>query len=365
MHSIPLFNLKAQHQAIRKKIDHAIRGVLDSHQFILGMSVDIFEKESARFLNCRYALGVASGTDAILLSLAALGAGPGDEVITSPHTFFGTVGPILHLGAKPVFIDIDPRTYNLNPSHIAKKISSKTKVILPVHMYGQCAEMTVIRKISQEYHLSVVEDGAQAFGAIHQGKRAGTWGELGAFSFYPSKNLGACGDGGLIVGNQKSLMEKIRMLRVQGARRKYIHEICGYNSRLDSIQAAILGVKLKYIDQWNQARRKIAEAYDQRLKEIREVKIPYVTGGNIPIYHLYTIRAQKRDRLIEFLKKRGIETGIYYPLPQHLQKAVHGYKRGDFPETERAARETLTLPIFPELKREDQEYVVSAIKEFY
>lgn len=367
MQNIPLFNLKLQHQAIRTQLDLAVRQVLDSCQFILGKDVSLFEAEAARFLGCRYTLGVASGTDAILLSLAALGVGFGDEVITTPHTFFGTVGPIVHLGAKPVFVDINSDTYNIEPGLIHKKISKKTKAILTVHMYGQCADMTQVRKIGLEYDIPVVEDSAQAFGALHDGKRAGSIGTIGAFSFYPSKNLGACGDGGLVSSNRKTLIEKIQMLRVQGCRRKYIHETPGYNSRLDSIQAALLSVKLKYIDRWNQDRRERAALYTELLNNLEEVDAPYTDPRNTPIYHLYVIRAKKRNRLIQFLGERGIEAGIYYPLPQHLQKAIAhcGYKKGDFPETERAALQTLTLPMFPELTKQQQEFITNSIKEFY
>ncbi len=364
---IPLVDIKQQHQSIRRELEKTIRQVFDSNQFVLGGDVDRFEREAADFLGCRYAVGVASGTDALLLSLVALGIGRGDEVITTPSTYFATVGAILHAGAKPVFVDIAPDTYTINTSLIKRKISRKTKVILPVHLYGQCAEMESILTIAKQYQLAVVEDCAQAFGAVREGKKAGTFGDLGAFSFYPTKNLGACGDGGLIVGGRETLMEKIRSLRVQGSRRdnKYIHDVAGYNSRLDSIQAAILKVKLKYINQWNQARREKANIYHRLLKDIREIQTPYVAPGNTPIYHLYCVRAKKRDHLIDFLKKNGIETGIYYPLPQHLQKAVPGYQRGDFPEAERASRETLTLPMFPELTEEEQKYIACSIRDFY
>jgi dTDP-4-amino-4,6-dideoxygalactose transaminase len=365
--TIPLVSLKGQHDSIRAELDRAIKEVLDANQFVLGESVESFEKEIGRFLGCKYALGVASGTDALLLSLAALGIGRGDEVITTPSTYFATVGAILHAGAKPVFVDIASDTYTINTSLIKRKISRKTKAILPVHLYGQCAGMDDILTIAKQYQLAVVEDCAQAFGAMREGKKAGTFGDLGAFSFYPTKNLGACGDGGLIVGDRETLMEKIRSLRAQGSRRdnKYIHDVVGYNSRLDSIQAAILKVKLKYINQWNQARREKANIYNRLLKDIREIQTPYVALGNTPIYHLYCIRAKKRDQLINFLEKNGIETGIYYPLPQHLQKAVPGYQRGDFPEAERASRETLTLPMFPELTEEEQEYITCSIRDFY
>ncbi|MBI1976568.1 MAG: DegT/DnrJ/EryC1/StrS family aminotransferase [Candidatus Omnitrophica bacterium] len=367
MNRVPLFNMNLQRQAIRLEIERAVKEVLNSGQYVLGESVRRFEKEAAHFLGSRYAVGVASGTDAILLSLTALGVSRADEVITSPHTFFGTVGPVLHLGAKPVFVDIDPQTYNIAPQEIRKKISKKTKAILPVHLYGQCADIVAIKKISSEYGIPVVEDTAQAFGALREGKRAGTWGDLGAFSFYPTKNLGAYGDGGLICTNRRSLFERIRVLRVQGARRKYFHELAGYNSRLDSIQAAVLSVKLKYIDRWNEARREKAGFYQEKLKNIQQIILPYIAPKNVPIYHLYAIRAKKRDALAKSLAKQGVETGVYYPLPQHLQKALigWGYQKGDFPEAERAAHETLTLPMFPELTRQQQERVIQSIREFY
>ena len=364
---IPLVSLKGQHDSIRKELDRAIKGVLDASQFVLGESVEFFEKEVGQFLGRKYALGVASGTDALLLSLVALGIGRGDEVITTPSTYFATVGAILHAGAKPIFVDITPDTYTIDTSLIKRKISRKTKAILPVHLYGQCAEMDKILTIANQHQLAVVEDCAQAVGAMQGDKKAGTFGDLGAFSFYPTKNLGACGDGGLIVGERETLMKRIRSLRVQGARQnnKYVHDVVGYNSRLDSIQAAILTVKLKYINQWNQKRREKANIYDQFLKGIRGIQTPYVVPGNTAIYHLYCIRAKKRDRLMDFLKKRGVETGIYYPVPQHLQKAVPGYKKGDFPESEKASRETLTLPMFPELTEIQQRFIARSIEEFY
>lgn len=364
---IPLVDIKQQHQAIRLELEKAIRQVFDSNQFILGGDVERFEREAADFLGCRYAVGVASGTDALLVSLTALGIGRGDEVITTPNTYFATVGAILHAGAKPIFVDIRPDTYNIDPNLIRKRISRKTKAILPVHLYGQCAEMDNILTIANEHELAVIEDGAQAFGAMQGKKKAGTFGDLGAFSFYPTKNLGGCGDGGLIVGDRKTLMGEIRSLRTQGSRpnHKYIHDLLGYNSRLDSIQAAILRVKLRYINQWNQARREKANVYNRFLKDIREIQTPYVAPGNTPIYHLYCVRAKKRNPLMGFLKNRGIETGVYYPVPQHLQKAVAGYQMGDFPETERAARETLTLPVFPEITKQEQAFVVSSIQDFY
>jgi dTDP-4-amino-4,6-dideoxygalactose transaminase len=253
----------------------------------------------------------------------------------------------------------------MNPRLIEKKILRKTRVILPVHLYGQCADMAAIKKVGEEYKIPILEDGAQAFGALQNGKRTGTMGTMGAFSFYPSKNLGACGDGGLIVSHQKNLMDKIRMLRVQGTRRKYIHEVVGYNSRLDTIQAAILRIKLKHIDRWNQKRREKADFYNRLFRGVKEIEPPYIAPGNTPIYHLYCVRAKKRDRLMHFLKDKGIETGIYYPVPQHLQKAVPGYQKGDFPETERAVRETLTLPMFPELTEAQQKYIIAAIWDFY
>ncbi len=362
---VPLFNLKAQHEPIRRELDQALKGVLDSNQFILGSAVRVFETLAARFLGARYAAGVASGTDAILLSLVALGVGTGEEVITTPFTFFGTIGPILHLKAKPIFVDIDPRTYTLSPGLIKRKISKKTKVILPVHLYGQCANMTEIKNTAEEHQIPIVEDAAQAFGSLHRGKKAGTFGELGVFSFYPSKNLGACGDGGLVCSNRKDLVEKIKKLRVQGAGKKYTHEVAGFNSRLDSIQAALLEVKLKYIARWNQKRREKAEVYNQLLKTIREIEIPAVSNENTPIYHLYVIRARKRNHLIEFLTRRGIQTSIYYPLPLHLQKAVSGYAKGDFPESERAAREVLAIPLYPEITEQEQQWVASSIQDFY
>ncbi len=364
---IPLVDIQQQHRSIRRNLEKAIHGVFDSNQFIFGKDVERFESEAADFLKCRYAVGVASGTDALFLSLVALGIRAGDEVITTPHTYFATVGAILHAGARPVFVDIDPLSYALDPSLIRQKISWKTKAILPVHLYGQCADMKEIAKIAREHRLTVIEDCAQAFGAMQSGRYAGTFGDLGAFSAYPTKNLGACGDGGFITVEKKNLVERIRTLRVQGSRKghKYVHDVMGYNSRLDSLQAAILRVKLKHIARWNQQRREKAEIYHRLLNGIPQIQTPWTIPGNVHVYHLYVIRAQQRDRLRAFLKKKGIETGVYYPLPQHLQKAVGGYKKGDIPEAEKAAEETVTLPMFPELTRQQQTFIVSGIQKFY
>ncbi len=375
---IPLLDLKAQYYTYREEIKEAIEEVLESQHFILGPKVKEFEEEIARYCVVKEAVGVASGTDALLLSLMAIGIGHEDEVITTPYTFFATAEAIFRLGASPVFVDIDPQTYNIDPErieeHLKKHPFPRLKAIIPVHLFGQCTDMNPILEIAQKYHLKVIEDACQALGAKYsKGEdlfQAGTMGELGCFSFFPSKNLGAFGDGGMVVTNDSELASKIRILRVHGANPKNYHPLVGINSRLDAIQAAILKVKLKYLDSWNKARQGKARRY-QRLFEEAEL-LPFLTppgerGEDFHTYNQYVVRVLERDRLGEFLAKNGIETAIYYPLPLHLQACfkVMGYKKGDFFEAERASKETLSLPIYPELEAPAQEYIVSKIREFY
>jgi len=363
---VPLLDLKAQYDPIKGELTSAIRDVMEKSSFILGPFVEKLERDIAAYSGAKYGIGVASGTDALLLSLRASGIDTGDEVITSSYTFFATAGSISRLGAKPVFVDIDLKTYNILPSLIESKITKKTKAIIPVHLYGQCSDMNPILAIAAKHNLKVIEDAAQAIGAEYEGRKAGSMGDTGCLSFFPSKNLGGCGDGGMVLTNDDGIAEKIRVLRVHGSKPKYYHSIVGYNSRLDSLQAAILSVKFKYLDGWSEARRKNAQRYDNLFKGTGIVT-PYITPANKSVYNQYVIRVEKRDDLQKFLKEKGVETALYYPLPLHLQKCYEnlGYKEGDLPESEKAAKETIAIPVYPELTEGQQKYVVDSIKEFY
>jgi dTDP-4-amino-4,6-dideoxygalactose transaminase len=362
---IPLLDLKAQYKTIQDKVNSAIQDVLDSQIFILGPKVQQFETEVARYCGVKHAIGVASGTDALLLALMALDVGLGDEVLTTPYTFFATAGSISRLGAKPVFVDIDPETYNINPKLIKSRITKKTKTIIPVHLFGQCADMDPILHVAKEFNIPVVEDAAQSIGATYKGRSAGTMGNLGTLSFFPSKNLGAFGDGGMVLTNDDQLAEKVRLLRIHGSKPKYYHQLVGVCSRLDSLQAAVLSVKLKYLDQWSEGRRLNASRYDFLFQGMR-VGLPKTLEGNTHIYNQYIVRVAQRDSLKKFLDERQIGNEIYYPLPLHLQKcyAHLQHKPGDFPESEKAAQETIGLPIYPELTLAQQEIIVQAFKEF-
>jgi dTDP-4-amino-4,6-dideoxygalactose transaminase len=381
---VPLLDLKLQYARIKDEIQKEINEVLESQNFILGPKVEALEQEMARYLGVRYSIGCSSGTDAILLSLMAIGISPGDLVITTPYTFFATSGSISRLRAVPLFVDIDPLTYTIAPDLMEKKIlrmnrneRKRLKAIIPVHLYGQCSDMKAILSIAREHGLKVVEDAAQALGASCSGRKAGSMGDLGCFSFFPSKNLGGYGEGGMVVTSKKTLADKIRMLRVHGSKKRYHHHIVGYNARMDALQGAVLRVKLKYLDVWNEARRLCAERYRELflqsgLTENKKFKkspviLPAVKKGNYHIYHQFIIRSKQRNRLKKFLIENSIGCEIYYPIPLHLQECYRdlGYRKGDFPEAEKAAQETLALPIYPELRYEQQEYVVSNIREFY
>jgi len=362
---VPFLDLKREYASIRKEIDQAISEVLNHTQFILGPEVKALEVEIARYCETKYAIGVASGTDALLLSLRACGVEPGDEVITSTFSFFASAGVIANLKAKPVFVDIDPFTYNIDPLQIEKKITKKTKVIMPVHLFGQCADMDPILAIAEKHKIKVVEDAAQSIGAKYQGKKTGSMGDTGCFSFYPSKNLDGAGDGGMVVTNDAELAEKIKLLRVHGSKTKYFHSIVGYNSRLDTLQAAILKVKLKYLDSWHEKRRENAAYYDRAFKGM-DLITPRVESFNYHIYNQYTIAVKDREKLKEHLAQNQIGFDTYYPLPLHLQKCFEelGYKKGDLSNSEKKAAEVLSLPIYPWLTKEEQDFVISAIKEF-
>ena len=433
--SVPILDLTRQYETIKPEIDAAVAQVLASGRFILGPEVKAFEEEVAEYCGVKHAIGVASGTDALLLSLKALGIGPGDKVILPSFTFFATAGVVHNVGATPVFADIDPKTFNLDPASVRRILESSpanrtnptnsinptnptnsvVKAIIPVHLYGQMADMDEIMAIAKEYNIAVVEDAAQAIGAeyrsasllnkpnkpnepnklnkpyelneLHEpnkphepnelnelsepgpSARAGSIGDLGCFSFFPTKNLGAYGDGGMVVTNDDALAERIRILRVHGSKPKYYHRMVGVNSRLDALQASILRVKLPHLDEWTAARQRIATTYDDMLKDVQGIETPYRAPDRSQIFHQYTIRVLngQRDQLRDYLKEKGIGTFVYYPLSLHLQECFQdlGYKEGDLPETERASQEVLSLPVFPELSEEEQAYVVQAIQRFF
>lgn len=363
---VPLLDLKAQYEALRDEFHAAIERVVASQQFILGPEVEALEEEVAAYSHCRYGIGVSSGTDALLVSLMAIGIRPGDEVITTPYTFFATAGSIARLGAKPVFVDIDPRTYNLDPAGIEAVITPHTKAIIPVHLFGQMADMDPIMAIAERHSLYVIEDSAQAIGAEYKGRRAGSIGHLGCFSFFPSKNLGGFGDGGMVTTNDPSLADKVRLLRGHGARPKYYHKVVGGNFRLDALQAAVLRVKLKYLNEWTAARQHNAERYRQLFTAAGvPVGLPYDAGYGRHIYNQFVIRSKRRDALMAHLKANAIGCEIYYPVPLHLQEcfADLGYQAGDFPASEEAAQETIAIPVYPELTEAQQRRVVEVVAE--
>lgn len=359
---VPMLDLDAQYEPIKDKVLNAIVEVLDSKKFINGPQVKELEETIADYCQCKYAIGVSSGTDAILVSLMAFDIGYGDEVITTPFTFFATAGCIHRVGAKPVFVDIDPQTYNINPELIEERITERTKAIIPVHLFGQTADMDPILEIARKYNLFVIEDAAQAIGADYKGKRAGSLGNVGCFSFFPSKNLGCCGDGGMVTTNSEELAEKIRILRAHGSKPKYYHKAVGGNFRLDTIQAAVVLAKFPFLELWHKARQENARYYDEHLSDV--VTTPYVSPGNRMIYNQYTIRTPDRDELKGKLDQAGIGNAIYYPVPLHLQECFVylGYKEGDLPEAERAAKEVISIPIYGELTMEQKEYIVETIK---
>jgi len=364
--SVPLLDLKRQYASIKTEIDEAIAKVVTHAQFILGPEVKTFEESVASYCKTKFAIGVASGTDALLISLRACGVGTGDEVIIPTFSFFATAGVVHNLGAKPVFVDINPETYNLDPDLIQEKITKKTKVIMPVHLFGQTCDMDPILDLAKKYNLKVVEDAAQALGAEYKSKKAGSLGDLGCFSFFPSKNLGGMGDGGMVVTSNPELAEKIKLLRTHGAKQKYYHDIVGYNSRLDTLQAAVLNVKLKYLDSWSKKRRENAQVYNQQLKGL-EITLPKAESFNYHIYNQYTIAVKNRDELKDILKQKGIGCEVYYPVPLHLQECFSylGYKKGSCTISEMKASDVISLPVFPELTEAEQNYVISAIKQFY
>lgn len=384
---VPLLDLHAQYQAVRDEIRSAVDEVFESQHFILGPVVQACEKAIAEYSGCKHGVGVSSGTDALLAVLMAEGIGANDEVITTPYTFFATAGCIARLGALPVFVDIDPATFNIDPHLIEKAVTSRTKAIMPVHLYGQCADMDPILAVAAKHNLVVIEDAAQAIGSEYKGRRAGSMGHYGCFSFFPSKNLGCAGDGGMVTTNDPARAERVALMRTHGSKPKYYHKVVGGNFRLDALQAAVVNVKLKYLDGWTRGRQANALRYNRLLEEaglasgpIGLPRIPRSTAahaaGRPPesgdcrcrhIFNQYVIRARDRDGLMEHLKKNQIGSEIYYPVPMHEQEcfAYLGYKAGSMPESERAARETMALPVYPELTDEQATYVVACIKSFY
>lgn len=375
---VPLLDLRPQYASMKADIKAAIDRVVESQGFILGPEVEAFEAEAAQYCGARFSLGVSSGTDALILALMAIGAGPGDEVITSPYTFFATAGSIARVGATPVFVDIEPDSYNLNAEAVSRAIGPKTKAIMPVHLYGQCADMDALCSLAAEHRLTMIEDAAQAIGAEFRGRRAGTFDSIGCFSFFPSKNLGAFGDAGLVTAQEEKLFQHLKILRVHGGERRYFHDFVGGNFRIDALQAAVLRVKLAHLESWTEGRRKNAAIY-RKLFEAAGLAIPggglqdaaVVLPTELPhrrhIYNQYVIRVRERDALMEKLKSADVGTAIYYPVPLHLQKcfAGLGYGEGDFPQSEEAAKTTLALPVYPELTSEQLEYVVQVIAGFF
>ena len=368
--NVPLLDLKTQFTAIREEIMQAVTEVCDAQTFILGPKVTEFEHAVAAYIGSAYSIGVASGSDALLLSLMAGGVGPGDEVITVPFTFFATTGAISRLGAVPVFVDIQLDTFNIDPAQIESKITNRTKAILPVHLFGQCADMDPIRDVASRYGLVVIEDAAQAIGASRAGRKAGTLGDMGCLSFFPSKNLGGFGDGGMVTTNDAQAHDRVTMLRVHGSRVKYVHDLIGMNSRLDAVQAVVLQVKLKYLDRWTEGRRRNATRYERLFQEanlLDHIVLPHTLPPNYHVFNQFTIRAPNRDELRAHLHDRGISTEIYYPIPLHLQGcyADLGYQIGAFPMAERAAQEALSLPIYAELFNDQLAYIVEMIARYY
>ena len=369
---VPLLDLKAQYATIRDEVRSAIDRVIESQYFILGPEVEALEREIATYSQCSYGIGVSSGTDALLVALMAIDLKPGDEVLTTPYTFFATAGCITRLGAKPVFVDIDSQSYNLDPAKVEDAITARTRAILPVHLFGQMADMKPIVEIAQRHNLYIIEDAAQAIGAEYDGQRAGSIGHMGCFSFFPSKNLGGFGDGGMVVTNDEELAKRVRLLRGHGAQPKYYHKIVGGNFRLDAIQAAVLRVKLKYLDSWTEGRQRNAQLYHELFAEASlledgaPIRLPVDIGYGRHIYNQFVIRTANRNALMSHLKAQSIGTEVYYPVPMHEQEcfAELGYRLGDFPESEGAARETLALPIYPEATVEQLRTVVQKIRDF-
>ncbi len=360
--NVPIVDLKAEHAQLQEEIDAALARVVHNTAFILGAEVAAFEDAFAAYCGARHAVGVASGTAALFLALAALDIGPGDEVITTPFTFFATASTVAHRGARPVFVDIDPRTLNLDPNRVEDAITPRTRAIIAVHLFGHPADMDPLRDIARRHGLWLIEDAAQAHGATYRGRRTGTLGDVACFSFYPAKNLGAYGDAGGIVTNDDDLAQRLRRLRNHGQEGRYHHVELGYAERMDGFQGAVLRVKLPHLDAWNEKRRELAYRYNALLQEV-DLRTPYESPDVQHVYHCYTVRTPRRDELAQVLQQRGIASAVHYPTPLHLQPAFAylGLGIGDFPHAEQAAREVLSLPIFPQMTEKQQEQVVDAI----
>ena len=375
--SVPILDLKRSFSEIKPEVSAALERIFSSQSFILGREVEIFERHCEKYLELPEGscVGCASGTDALLLALMAADIKPGDEVITTPFTFFATSGTIARLGAVPVFADIDPESYNIDLQDMMSKVTAKTKAVLPVHLFGQMCPLEEVKDELHKRGIKIIEDTAQAFGATRnvgdEILRAGTVGDIGCYSFFPTKNLGGCGDGGMVVSTDKDTAARLRRLRVHGSNKTYYHDEVGINSRLDAIQAAILDIKLRHLDEWNEERRRLADYYKLLFKSegLHEfITVPEETAGNVHIWHQYSVRVKgKRDELMSYLEERGIQVRVYYPLPLHLQPCFKylGYHEGDFPESEKLSHEVMALPIYPGLKSEEQEELVKAVKEFF
>ncbi|MDM5200732.1 DegT/DnrJ/EryC1/StrS family aminotransferase [Fictibacillus enclensis] len=366
---VPMLDLSEQYQSLKEEIFASLEEIMSGSRFILGDNVKKLEQDVADYSSAKYGVGVANGSDALHISLLGCGVKAGDEVIVPAFTFFATAGAVARAGAVPVFVDIDPKTYNIDPAKIEAAVTEKTKAIIPVHLYGQMADMEPIAEIAKKHNLAIIEDAAQAIGSKYKGKNVGELGTTATYSFFPTKNLGGYGDGGMIITNDDAIAETMRVIRVHGSKPKYYHHILGYNSRLDELQAGILNVKFPHLNTWSEARREKAAVYTELLNEKLGdlVVTPFVEEHNYHVFHQYTIQVPDRSGLQEFLKEKGIGSMIYYPKPLHLQPVFSelGYKEGDLPETEKAAETVLSLPMFPELKREQQEYVVEQIAAYF
>jgi dTDP-4-amino-4,6-dideoxygalactose transaminase len=362
---VPFLNLRSQHAPLRGEIDQAIAEVIDEAAFAGGPFVTRFEEDFAIYCGSKHAIGVGSGTEALWFVLLALGVGPGDEVITVPNSFMATAEAITYCGAKPVFVDVDERTYNMDPAGLEGAVTAATKAIIPVHLFGQSADMDPILEFARKRGLFVVEDAAQAHGAFYKSRKVGTLGEAACFSFYPGKNLGAFGEAGAVVTNSHKLEERVRTLRDHGQIRKYHHAVVGWNGRMDGIQGAVLQIKLRHLDKGNMLRRSHAGRYDAALQQVEEIIIPFCPSDLTPVYHIYAIRVQNRDEVMDSLARKGIGSGVHYPVPIHLQEAYRslGYGPGSFPIAEKCAAEFVSLPMFPELTSEQLDYVIQGIKE--
>jgi dTDP-4-amino-4,6-dideoxygalactose transaminase len=364
---VPFLDLKAQYETLKAEILAEIQKVLESTAFAGGPFVRGFEDAFAVFCECKQAVGVGNGTDALWAALVALGVGPGDEVITVPNTFIATVEAISFCGAKPVFVDIEQKTYNMDPTLLELAITPRTKAVIPVHLFGHMADMDPIMRVAKQYNLFVIEDASQAHGAEYKSRKAGSIGDIGCFSFYPGKNLGAYGEAGAVVTNNSALAEKVRMFRDHGQSKKYYHDIIGWNARMDGIQGAVLNVKLKYLPGWTEARRTNAALYNKMISTVAGIKTPIESEKAKHVYHIYPILVRNREELITHLDKRGISSGIHYPVPVHLTDAYKflGHKKGDFPVAEQCADKLVSLPMYPELTKDQIKYVVDSIAEFY